>query len=84
MKKTEKFKFSEYFDELKKINEEFENKDLALEEAMKKFERGLFLAKNLKNRLNEIENYVEEIKIKFEDFKKDNEPESIDKDNRII
>lgn len=71
MNAKEKFKFSEYFKELKSINESFEKEDLDLEEAIKKFERGLFLAQQLKNRLKKVENQIEEIKIKFSDLKKD-------------
>ncbi len=73
MAPKEKFKFNEYFKELQAINESFEKEDLDLEDAIKKFERGLFLARNLKNRLKEVENYIEEIKIKFKGIEKNSE-----------
>lgn len=73
MESKRKFKFNEYFKELKAINESFESENLDLEDAIKKFKRGLFLAKNLKNRLKEVENQIEEIKIKFKDPQKPDE-----------
>ena len=62
-----KFNFAEAFAELEKITEEFENETVDLEAGLKKFERGLELASELKTRLKEVENKVEIIKKKFDD-----------------
>lgn len=76
--KKEEFKFQEYFDELRKINEEFEQGNLDIEQAIKKFERGLYLAQKLKERLKAFENKIEEIKIKFNNnLKKEKEEDEI-------
>ena len=65
---AEKFNFGEAFAELEKITEWFERGDVELEEGLKKFERGLYLAGKLKARLKEVENKVTEIKAKFSDL----------------
>ncbi|PIY95917.1 MAG: exodeoxyribonuclease VII small subunit [Candidatus Kerfeldbacteria bacterium CG_4_10_14_0_8_um_filter_42_10] len=62
-----KLNFAEAFAELEKITEEFENETVDLESGLKKFERGLELASELKARLKEVENKVEIIKKKFEE-----------------
>ena len=61
--KKESFKSA--FVELEKIVTEFERQDLDLEEALPKFERGLELAKKLRERLKQVENKVTEIKKKY-------------------
>lgn len=58
--------FAKTFEELEAITAWFEGDDVDLEEGLKKFERGLELAKACKDQLGEIENKVEEIKKKFE------------------
>ena len=55
---AEEFNFKKALDELKKINEEFDSEEIDLDEALKKFKRGLELAKKCKERLKEIENEV--------------------------
>jgi exodeoxyribonuclease VII small subunit len=62
---TEEFNFKKALDELKKINEEFDSEEVDLDEALKKFKRGLELAKKCKERLKEVENEVVKIKEKF-------------------
>jgi exodeoxyribonuclease VII small subunit len=57
--------FAQSFAELEKITSLFERDDLDLDEAMKEYERGLVLAKQLKTRLKELENTVETLKKKF-------------------
>jgi len=62
---SEEFNFKKALDELKKINEEFDSEEVDLDEALKKFKRGLELAKKCKERLKEVENEVVQIKEKF-------------------
>jgi len=64
-KKTKQFNFTKSFKELEEITEWFEQDDVDLDEGLKKFERGLELAKACKDKLSEVENKVEEIKNKF-------------------
>ena len=64
-KKTENFAKS--FAELEEITRWFETEEnVDLDKGLKKFERGLELAGELKKKLSEVENKVEEIKKKFE------------------
>jgi len=58
---------SEAFEELEGITAEFEEGKVGLEEGVPKFERGLELAKKLKDRLSKIENEINEIKVRFKD-----------------
>ena len=53
------------FEELEGIIEWFESGEADLDEGIRKFERGLELAKACKLRLKEVENKVNEIKVKF-------------------
>jgi len=62
---SEEFNFKKALDGLKKINEEFDSEEVDLDEALKKFKRGLELAKKCKERLKEVENEVVKIKEKF-------------------
>ncbi|MBU1148749.1 exodeoxyribonuclease VII small subunit [Patescibacteria group bacterium] len=69
MKKTNQPKktsqnFSQAFAELQAITEQFEKEDLDLEQAMKQYEKGLELSKQLKARLQQMANTVEEMKKK--------------------
>ncbi len=57
--------FGEAFQELEAITEWFETQDVDLDEGVKKFERGLELAKMLKEKLAEVENTVVTLKKKF-------------------
>ena len=70
---NEKFDFEEALKEINQIADDFERKDIALEEGLKKFERGLMLAEKCKSRLKEVENKIEEIKVKFKDAIKEEE-----------
>ena len=67
-KAEKKFNFGEAFDELEKITDWFDKEQIDLEEGLTKFERGLELAAKLKSRLKQVENRVEEIKVKFSDL----------------
>ena len=58
--------FAKSFEELEKIAREFEDRqDLDIDDAVKKFERGLELSQELKERLREIEQKVQKIQQKF-------------------
>ena len=58
--------FSSAFEELEQIAQWFDSEDqFDLDLGLKKFERGLELASELKQKLMEVENSVEEIKLKF-------------------
>lgn len=59
--------FAEAFAELESITEWFETQNVDLDEGVKKFERGLELAKQLKEKLAEVENTVVTLKKKFAD-----------------
>lgn len=63
--KTQK-SFTKAFEELEKIAREFEDqRDLDIDDAVKKFERGLELSQELKERLRDIESKVQKIQQKF-------------------
>lgn len=60
-----KINFAKSFEELEEIVADFEKGDIDLDEGLKKFERGLVLAHDLKKYLAEVENKVEVLKEKF-------------------
>lgn len=64
-KAAKKFDFTKGYEELEGIVRDFESRELDLEKDLPKFERGLVLAKQLQERLKEIENTVQEIERKF-------------------
>ncbi len=57
--------FPEQFAELEKITQWFEKGDVSIDEALKKFERGLQLAEGLQEYLRTVEQRVTEMKKKF-------------------
>ncbi len=61
-----KLNFSKAFEELESITRWFEAGEVDLDEGLKKFERGLELAKQCREKLSEVDNKVKEIKKKFE------------------
>lgn len=65
MPANKKESFKGAFKELEKIVADFEASELDLEEALPKFERGMELAKKLRERLKQVENKVTEIKKKY-------------------
>ena len=65
---TKKPTFAEAFAELESITEWFETQNVDLDEGVKKFERGLELAKMLKEKLSDVENTVITLKKKFADL----------------
>lgn len=62
-----KQKFTDAFQRLERIVTELESKDIDLEDALKKYAEGLALAKLCKERLEQAENRVREIKARFEE-----------------
>lgn len=63
--KTIKLTFKTAYQELEQLTKEFENGELDIEEALKKFERGLELAEYCTKQISEMKNRVVEIKRKF-------------------
>ncbi len=63
---SEKADFGGKLNELESITDWFESDAVDLNEALKKFERGMVLADDLKKELAEVENRVEKIKQKFD------------------
>ena len=64
--------FQKEFTKLEKISEEFEAGKYNLQTGLKKFEEGLQIAKALKQHLEEIDNTIEVIKGKYDDFTQEN------------
>jgi exodeoxyribonuclease VII small subunit len=60
----EKFNFTESYKEIEEINEWFQGEDIDLDEALRKYERGMELVEKCRERLKETENRFEEIKQK--------------------
>ena len=58
--------FAKAFEELEALTAWFEKDEIDVDEGLKKFERGLELAGLCKKKLAEVENRVQEIKIKFQ------------------
>jgi exodeoxyribonuclease VII small subunit len=61
----EKFNFTKAYQEIEEINKWFQKEDIDLDEALKKYERGMELIEKCKKRLKEVENKFEEIKKKY-------------------
>ena len=59
------FDFGKAYKELEDIIAWFEREEVDLEEGLRRFERGLELAKGCKERLKDVENKVVEIKARF-------------------
>ncbi|HOK35413.1 MAG TPA: exodeoxyribonuclease VII small subunit [Candidatus Pacearchaeota archaeon] len=60
-----KFNFTKAYEEIEEINEWFQREDIDLDEALEKYEKGMELIKECKERLKETENKFEEIKKKY-------------------
>ena len=65
MSPKKELNFAKAFEELEEITAWFERDGADLDEGLKKFERGLELAKVCKEKLSEVENKVEAIKKRF-------------------
>ena len=61
----EKFNFTKAYQGIEEINDWFRGEDIDLDEALKKYERGMELIEKCKERLKEAENKFEEIKKKY-------------------
>ncbi len=57
-KKPENMSFEATIEELEQVVEQLENGDLALDDALKKFERGIALARSGQTKLDEAEQRV--------------------------
>lgn len=64
-KSEQKLNLAAAFQELEEITAEFEHGEVDLEQGVEKFKRGLELAKGLKQRLSEIENEIEQVKVEY-------------------
>jgi exodeoxyribonuclease VII small subunit len=66
MTKKKEVNFAKAFEELEQITQWFDSEEnLDLDKGLKQFERGLELAGELKKKLSEVENKVNDIKEKF-------------------
>ncbi|MBI2573781.1 MAG: exodeoxyribonuclease VII small subunit [Candidatus Wildermuthbacteria bacterium] len=61
----EKFNFTKAYEEIEHINEWFQKEDIDLDEALKKYKRGMELVTQCKARLKDAENKFEEVKKEF-------------------
>jgi len=61
----QKINFQKAVEELEAITEWFEKGEVDLDEGLKKFERALELASACKEKMDEFENKVKEIQLKF-------------------
>ncbi|USD59815.1 exodeoxyribonuclease VII small subunit [Vibrio sp. SCSIO 43140] len=66
-KKPENMSFEATVDELDSLVEQLENGDLALDDALKKFERGIALARAGQQKLTEAEQKVSILLVKDDD-----------------
>jgi exodeoxyribonuclease VII small subunit len=62
-----KLNFNQAYQELEKIVNDFETRELDLEKDIPQFEKGMKLAQQLKKQLQSMENKVVEIEQKFQD-----------------
>ena len=65
----QKFNFELALKELENITQWFESSDADLDQGLVKFERGMELAQQLKTHLDQVENRVEKIKMRFNEPK---------------
>lgn len=70
----EKFNFTQAYKDIEGINNWFQQEEVDLDEALKKYEEGMELIEKCRKRLEEAENHFESIKEKY----KTEEPESAD------
>lgn len=67
MKPAKDISLSEAFKELEDLVASFESSQTDLEKSIPKFKRGLELSKQIKTKLSQMENEIEEIKSEFKD-----------------
>lgn len=75
MAKQKDLNFEEALKELHAIATRLDMEGVSIDEGLRSFERGLVLVQLLKKRLQETENKVRELKVKFRDVFADTEPE---------
>ena len=78
MAKNNQPDMDEAYRQLQVIVKQFEQGNISLEESIVQFEKGLGLAKQLKDRLKVLENKIVEIKVKFQDPDQENNSHSPD------
>jgi len=61
----ETFNFTKAYQEIEEINEWFQSEEVNLDEALKRYERGMDLIQKCRERLEKAENKFEEIKKKY-------------------
>ncbi|MDD3734957.1 MAG: exodeoxyribonuclease VII small subunit [Candidatus Pacebacteria bacterium] len=61
----EKFNFTKAYQEIEEINEWFQGEEIDLDEALQKYEKGMELINECRERLKTAENKFEEIKKKY-------------------
>lgn len=67
------FDFQKQFTMLEQITDDFESGKYDLETGLKKFEEGLAIAQELKAHLEQVENKIEIIKGKYDEFTQEDE-----------
>lgn len=61
------YEFSKHLSELEAITKWFESSDADLDQGIAKFERGMELAQELRTHLQQVENRVEKIRLRYSD-----------------
>jgi len=61
----EKFNFTKAYQEIEEINRWFQQENIDLDEALKKYQRGMELIKKCKEQLKKAENKFQEIKKEY-------------------
>lgn len=62
----EKFNFTQAYKDIEEINNWFQQEEVDLDEALKKYEKGMELIEKCRKRLKQAENRFEEIKEKYQ------------------
>lgn len=62
---SDDFNFTKAYERIEEINEWFQGEDINLDEALRKYEKGMDLIEKCKKRLKKAENKFEEIKEKY-------------------
>ena len=63
--KKEKLSFELAMRELDQLTSDMQSDDMTIDQSLKRFERGLYLVAYLKKHLEELDNKVKEIKVRF-------------------
>ncbi len=65
MKSISELTLAEAFKELEEVVASFESGQIDIEKSIPKFRRGLELSKYIKEKLSQVENEIEQIKVEF-------------------